>query len=181
MQTGVVNRVAKLNVGCGRDIRSDFVNLDVVQLPGVNVVHDLEAFPWPFEDSTFDEIHLINVLEHLPETIRTLEELHRISKPGATVIVRVPFWNSPDMLADPTHKKSFSERTLNFFDPDFPECKDRPYYSNARFKIERKYAYVRMRYYLKIGIPLLTIPLFFLARFMGAIVWVIEFKMTARK
>ena len=171
----------KLNVGCGKDIRSDCVNLDVANLPGVDVVHDLTKFPWPFEDGRFGSIELINVLEHLPDTIATLEELHRIARPDATVTIRVPFWNSPDMLADPTHKRSFSERTLNFFDPAFPECRDRPYYSSARFKIVRKSCYLRFFYYLKVSHPLLTRPLFFLARFLGAVVWVVEFEMRAIK
>lgn len=171
----------KLNVGCGKDIRPDFVNLDVAPLPGVDVVHDLTRKPWPFEDNRFDHIELINVLEHLPDTIGTLEELHRIARDGATLIVRVPFWNSPDMLADPTHKRSFSERTLNFFDPAFPECRDRPYYSSARFRIVRKSCYIRFFYYLRINNPLLTRALFFLARFAGAIVWVVEFDLVALK
>lgn len=171
----------KLNVGCGKDIRPDFVNLDVAPLPGVDVVHDLTQRPWPFENNRFDHIELINVLEHLPDTIGTLEEIHRIARNGATLIVRVPFWNSPDMLADPTHKRSFSERTLNFFDPAFPECRDRPYYSSARFRIVRKSCYVRFFYYLRINNPWLTRALFFLARFAGAIVWVVEFDLVALK
>lgn len=171
----------KLNVGCGKDIRPDFVNLDVAQLPGVDVVHDLTRKPWPFEHNQFDHIELINVLEHLPDTIGTLEELHRIAGNGATLIVRVPFWNSPDMLADPTHKRSFSDRTLNFFDPAFPECRDRPYYSSARFRIVRKSCYVRFFFYLRINNPLLTRALFFVARFAGAIVWVVEFELVALK
>jgi SAM-dependent methyltransferase len=180
-KNGMVKMKKKLNVGCGKDIREDFVNLDVVELPGVDVVHDLKSFPWPFEESQFDEIHMINVLEHLPETIKTIEELHRISKPGATLIIRVPYWNSPDMLADPTHKSAFSERTLNFFDPAFPECKDRPYYSTARFHIRRKYCYLKFFLYLKLGATILTRPAFFIARYLGAIVWVIEFHLVASK
>lgn len=171
----------KLNVGCGRDIRPDFVNLDVVSLPGVDVVHDLTCKPWPFEDNRFTHIELINVLEHLPDTIGILEELQRIARNGATIVIRVPFWNSPDMLADPTHKRSFSERTLNFFDPAFAECRDRPYYSSARFRIVRKSCYVRFFYYFRINNLWLTRALFFLARFFGGIVWVVEFDLVALK
>lgn len=171
----------KLNVGCGKDIRPDYVNLDVADLPGVDTVHDLTKFPWPFANNSFDAIELINVLEHLPDTIATLEELHRIARHDAEITVRVPFWNSPDMLADPTHKRSFSERTLNFFDPAYPECNDRPYYTSARFSIVRKSCYIKFFYYLKLGSPLLTKPLFFLARYLGAVVWVIEFDLRAVK
>lgn len=171
----------KLNVGCGNDIRKDYINLDVVNLPGVDVIHDLKIFPWPFEENIFEKIEIINVLEHLPETIETLEELHRIAKPNSKIIIRVPYWNSPDMLADPTHKRAFSERTLNFFDPSFSECISRPYYSTARFEIERKSCYIKFFYYLKINNKLLTKILFFFARYIGAFVWVIEFDLRAIK
>lgn len=171
----------KLNVGCGSDIRCDFINLDIAPLPGVDIVHDLAKLPWPFESNSFERIELINVLEHLPDTIGTMQELWRIAKPDATIILRVPFWNSPDMLADPTHKRAFSERTLNFFDPSYPECKDRPYYTSARFSIIHKYCYVRFFYYLRIDNQFLTRILFFIARFLGSIVWVLEFNLIALK
>jgi SAM-dependent methyltransferase len=171
----------KLNVGCGTDIKPDYINLDVADLPGVDIAHDLTRFPWPFGDNSFEKIQLINVLEHLPDTISTLEELHRIARPDAKIIVRVPYWNSPDMLADPTHKRAFSERTLDFFDPACPECRDRPYYSRARFKIARKSCYIKFFFYLKISLPVLTGLLFFLARYLGAVVWVIEFELRVIK
>lgn len=168
-------------MGCGTDIRSDYVNLDVAQLPGVDVVHDLTIYPWPFDTDTFEEIELINVLEHLADTVKTIEELHRIARPGAKIIIRVPFWNSPDMFADPTHKRFFSEKTLRFFDPKFPECKSRPYYSSARFEICSTYAYVRCIGYFKIISRVFTLPLFFLARHLCGVVWVVEFNLRAIK
>ena len=42
----------KLNIGCGRDIRPGFINLDLVAAPGVNVVHNIE-YPWRFEPQSF--------------------------------------------------------------------------------------------------------------------------------
>lgn len=44
----------KLNLGCGNDIREGWVNLDINKKEGVNVVHDLNEVPLPFEG-----IHLI--------------------------------------------------------------------------------------------------------------------------
>ena len=58
----------KLNIGCGKDIKPEFVNLDNVKLPGVNLVHDLDKFPWPFEDNSFEYIRAISVLEHLEDS-----------------------------------------------------------------------------------------------------------------
>ena len=66
----------RLNVGCGTDVRPDWVNLDIAPLPGVDVVHDLNDLPLPFEDERFAEIECRDVLEHLDYT-RLLRELHR--------------------------------------------------------------------------------------------------------
>jgi len=46
----------KLNIGCGKDLKEGYVNLDVVNYGG-NQIHDLNKFPYPFEENTFDEIY----------------------------------------------------------------------------------------------------------------------------
>ena len=53
----------KLNLGCGKDIKGGYINLDVVDYGG-NMIHDINTFPYPFEDNTFDEIfasHILNI------------------------------------------------------------------------------------------------------------------------
>src|SRR3989442_11205244 len=127
----------RLNAGCGHDVRPGWVNLDASPLPGVDVVHDLEQLPWPFPANQFDEIHLINVLEHLTDTIRIMEELYRIAAAKASLVIRVPYWNSPDAISDPTHKAVFNEHTFDFFDPTTRYGRERSYYTAARFRIRR--------------------------------------------
>ena len=128
---------SKLHLGCGDVIRDGWLNHDRAPLAGVDVVHDLREFPWPFEDGQFEEVHMKDVLEHLPDTIATLEELPRITKPGAKVYIGVPYWNSMVAFGDPTHVKSFNEFCFDFFDPTNWQCQARPYYSTARFYIRR--------------------------------------------
>ncbi len=131
----------KLNLACGTDIRRSspdtiWTNLDIAPLEGVDLVHDLRFFPWPIADDTFDEIVAYDIIEHLPDTIRTMEELWRILKPGGVVEFRIPYWNSIHSINDPTHIKLFNENTLGFFDVDSHLLKTRPYYSTARFTTE---------------------------------------------
>lgn len=140
-------KLKKLNIGCGHDVMDGWVNCDVSPLPGVDVCHDLGQFPWPFLDNSFDEIHAANVLEHLPDLIQTLEEVHRIAAPGAKIYFSVPYWNSFEAITDPTHKQPFNEYTFEFFDPSFSRCQNRFYYSKARFKIDR------IGYYMRPGSP----------------------------
>jgi SAM-dependent methyltransferase len=172
----------RLNVGCGHDIRPDWVNLDVAALSGVDVVHDLGVYPWPFPDSSFDEIEMINVLEHLPETVRTMEELHRISAPGCRLTIRVPFWNSPDNITDPTHAALFNEHTFDYFDPSTRHGRERGYYSTARFRIETIDFYVRVAgRYLRVTRRGPKAVLAGLARHFGGVIWVEEAVLRALK
>jgi hypothetical protein len=77
-----------------------------------------------------------NVLEHLPETTRTMEELWRIMQFSGKLFIGVPYWNSFEAWGDPTHEKLFSEEIFEFYDPTTWRGKDRAYYSKAKFKIE---------------------------------------------
>ncbi len=127
----------KLHLGCGHIIKEGWLNHDLVPLPGVDVVHDLRVFPWPFEDGQFEEVYADNVLEHLRDTVRTMEEIYRITKPGAKVFIGVPYWNSFEAWGDPTHERLFSEEIFEFFDPTTWRGKERSYYTNAKFRIDR--------------------------------------------
>lgn len=105
----------KLNLGCGRNIRNGYVNLDKVELDGVDVVHDLNTFPYPFDDNRFDEIYCSHVLEHVDDLIKVVEELHRITKPYGRIKVVAPYFASQGAFNDPTHKKFFTYKTFDYF------------------------------------------------------------------
>jgi SAM-dependent methyltransferase len=124
---------SKLHLGCGTIILPDHVNVDSAALPGVDIVHDLTIFPWPFEDQQFDEVILVDILEHLPSIIKTLEEIYRITKPNGKVLIRVPYYNSTDASADPTHIHVFNECSFDYFDPGKAMGQAREYYSTAKF------------------------------------------------
>jgi SAM-dependent methyltransferase len=106
----------KLNLGSGRDILPGFVNLDSVKMPGINVVHDLNRFPYPFKANTFDYIYASHILEHLNNLPAAFGELRRISKNGATIKIRVPFFPSMYAVSDPTHKHFFTYKTWDYFE-----------------------------------------------------------------
>lgn len=121
----------KLNLGCGNDIRTGWINLDISPLEGVDVVHDITQLPLPFDDDTFEFILCQDILEHL-EYIPLLKELHRILKKGGIVEIRVPHFSSRFNFIDPTHKKRFSIQTFDFF-TDVPLF-GRSYYFDFHFE-----------------------------------------------
>jgi len=126
-------KIINLNIGAGTDIRDKFINHDVVKLPGIDVVHDLNQYPWPWKDNSSDNIEILDVLEHLDNFVRAMEEIHRILKPGGIVLIRVPYWNHSCAYIDPTHKRGFHEQTFDFFDIKSKIYIQRGYYTKAKF------------------------------------------------
>lgn len=121
-----------LDVGCGTAKVNGAIGIDRVNLPGVDVVHDLNKFPWPFDSESFDAIYMNDIIEHLTDTIRVMEECYRLLKSGGRVYIRVVYWNHKYAFSDPTHVKFFSDISFEFF-----TGKRRSYYTKARFKLEK--------------------------------------------
>lgn len=120
-----------LDIGCGNRKIPGAVGLDRNLKSQADVIHDLDVFPYPFEDDHFDRICGIDVLEHVGDVIRTMEEIHRIGKPGAQVFLRVPHFTSTQAYGDPTHKHFFNTESLDYFCGGFPEY---AFYTQTRFK-----------------------------------------------
>jgi len=113
----------KLNAGCGRDIKKGWVNLDREKHEGVDIVHDLDNFPYPFEDSTFDEIWADQIMEHLDNPEKFVRELWRIAKPKAKVIIGTVHFSSPTVWGDITHKRPYQSDTFNAFNIKYKKSK----------------------------------------------------------
>ncbi|MCH7568275.1 MAG: class I SAM-dependent methyltransferase [Nanoarchaeota archaeon] len=135
----------KLNFGCGPDIKKStknekWINMDILKLPGIDVVHDFNKFPYPFKNNEFDVVYTSHVLEHMDDLIKVMKELKRICKPGAKIIIRVPHFSCGVSYRDPTHKRLFSYFTFEYFTED---C----FYGLPKFKIvKRKLNFTRLAF-----------------------------------
>jgi len=125
----------KLNLGCGSDILAGWVNVDRHPGGGVDQVVDLEALPWPWADSSVDEVRMKHVLEHLGrETeafLGVIKELWRVCADGAKVDITVPHPRHDAYLNDPTHVRPITEGTLKLFDQSFNREGQRKGYSST--------------------------------------------------
>ena len=112
----------KLNVGSGEKVLEGYINLDLYNAKGVDVVHDLNKLPYPFKDNTFDEILCSHVIEHLnpQQHIEVFKELHRISKPGAIITIKVPHFSAVISKTHLTHYKLFGFRTFDVICDNLP-------------------------------------------------------------
>ena len=104
----------KLNLGCGDGIKEEWVNLDIFERNGVDVVHDLNKLPLPFDNDKFDVVFCKDVLEHV-KYHPLINDIHRILKSGGLLIIRVPHFTSKSNYGDPTHINQFSAMTFRYF------------------------------------------------------------------
>jgi len=121
-------REVRLHLGCGKSILPGWVNLDARPLPGVDVVFDLDdcaRTPLPFPDDSVDEILASHVIEHLSRPLPFMQELHRVAKPGARAVFRVPYGASDEAFEDPTHVRPYFVNSFGFF--------SQPYYWRADY------------------------------------------------
>jgi SAM-dependent methyltransferase len=123
-----------LELGCGRTKHPNAVGIDRISLPGVDVVHDLNRSPYPFEDNTFDEVYAIHVIEHLDSVLAVMEEIHRITRPNARVVIITPHHSDAISWQDPTHKWHLNSYSFSYFEPSYHTN----YYTTARFRIKSK-------------------------------------------
>ena len=118
--------VKKLNLGSGEDRREGYINIDWNELAKPDVIHDLNKFPYPFADDTFDRVEASHVLEHLDRPFLVMRELHRILKPGGELLVRVPHFSRGFTHAEHSHG----------FDISFPQYFNKHFTSSGYLGFE---------------------------------------------
>lgn len=121
-----------LDVGCGSKKHPGATGIDLSADTDADVVHDLDATPWPLDGDSFDQILLQDVIEHLRDPYAVFAELHRVGRAGARVHLRTPHFSSVLAYSDPTHVHFFAaEAIAGLAEPGFA------HYSAVRFRVVR--------------------------------------------
>lgn len=122
-----------LELGCGNRKTPGAIGVDINPASAADVIHDLDVFPYPFRDDEFERIVCHDVLEHVADFVRTMEEIWRIARPGAHIDVHGPFMSSVNYFSDPTHRRAFTSHSFDYFIPG--SMAHRYGYSKATFRL----------------------------------------------
>lgn len=106
-----------LDLGCGNNKIPGATGIDHSPSSAADIVHDLDSFPYPLEKDRFDAVFCHNILEHVADVPRVMEEVWRTARNGAEVEIISPFPSSRWLYADPTHRRAFISKSFDFFIP----------------------------------------------------------------
>ncbi|MBK9169429.1 MAG: class I SAM-dependent methyltransferase [Bryobacterales bacterium] len=120
-----------LDVGCGVKTYPGAVGVDRNPDVRPDVLWDLDSFPYPFEESSFDSVRAIHVIEHLGDVIKAMEEFHRLLRPGGRLRIETPHYTDFSSFCDPTHRWHLTSFSFRYFGEDHAGF---GYYSRCRFR-----------------------------------------------
>jgi len=123
-----------LDIGCGKRKVTDSIGVDIDLSVGADVVHNLNQFPYPFEQDEFDEVHIRETLCVLDYPISVMEEVYRILKNKGKVIVAQPYFRSVWNYVDPQIKHFGTAHSFAFYDPDDAIRKRYGYHTEVSFR-----------------------------------------------
>jgi SAM-dependent methyltransferase len=124
----------KLNLGsCDREFPG-YTSVDIC--PPADIIADL-ARPWPWEDSSIDEIRAYDIIEHLPNKQHTMNEAWRVLRHGGRFDIDVPTTDGRGAWQDPTHVSYWNRNSFLYYTAGdaHRERFGRHYGVHARFKV----------------------------------------------
>tara|TARA_A100001011_G_scaffold365653_1_gene417520 strand:+ start:146 stop:679 length:534 start_codon:yes stop_codon:yes gene_type:complete len=125
-----------LNLGSGQKNYNKGIRLDINPDVNPDVLHDLNKFPYPFENNTFDAITMDNVIGELNNLWKVMDEVYRITKVGGEIVISVPYFRSSYAFIHPNIKSFFTIQSFDYFDPE-NELHTKYKYTKSTFRVEK--------------------------------------------
>ena len=119
----------RVDLACGDTKKEGYIGVDIIETASTDIVHDLNQYPWPFEDNSVDEIHCSNYIEHIPHDIHNedgrdgliqfMDEMYRILKPEGSARIVAPHYKHERAYGDPTHIRYIGDWSFLYWSRDW--------------------------------------------------------------
>src|SRR5437764_5330029 len=126
-----MSRLRTLDVGCGINKYPGAIGIDRNRATKADVLCDLDRIPYPFADNSFDQLRAIHVIEHVSDVIRSMEEFHRLVRPGGRIRIETPHYTDFSSFCDPTHRWHLNTFSFRYFGENNAGF---GYYSQCKFR-----------------------------------------------
>lgn len=124
-------RLRILDVGCGINKYPGAIGVDRNPASRADVLCDLDRFPYPFRDGSFDEIRVVHVIEHVADVVAAVEEFHRLARDSGRILIVTPHYTDFSSFCDPTHRWHLNSFSFRYFGDDHGGF---GYYSTRRLR-----------------------------------------------
>jgi predicted SAM-dependent methyltransferase len=104
-----------LELGCGPNKTSGNIGIDRLDLPGVDIIADLEEGLPFLPANSVDCIYSKSFLEHVDHLDLLMREIWRVLKPEGEMCAFVPHFSNPFFYSDYTHKHFCGLYTFEYF------------------------------------------------------------------
>lgn len=122
----------KYNLGCGKNRKKGYVNVDIDEKVNPDIIEDVTITPWIWaKRDSAERIEMDNLAEHLQPFIEVAKECHWVLKNGGILWIKSPFLNCNGLsdyhvflasmivcFTDPTHVRYFTTGTFDYFDSE---------------------------------------------------------------
>jgi hypothetical protein len=106
-----------LDLGSGRCPREGMFSVDCREIPGVDIVADLNENLQSIPDESVNHIYSHHAFEHVENLAGLMKEIYRISSRECIIEIIVPHFSNTYSYSDPTHVRFFGLFSFYYFSP----------------------------------------------------------------
>lgn len=106
----------QLNLGAAKTYIPGFVNIDIHASAEVSLDLGVDRLPLP--DDSVSTVVSHHTLEHVPDYLFALAEIHRVLEHDGELLLSLPYATlTENHMVNPYHRHNFTEHSFDFFDP----------------------------------------------------------------
>lgn len=128
----------KYNLGSGVDAPPGYVNVDLHEGPGIDMIQDLNEKGWGERLYPASEIICTDVVEHLDDSLAFMAECWDALLPGAVMRLKICGEHNITRWRDPTHKRPYRADSFDILDPDTDIGYRYRHYADKKWRILKR-------------------------------------------
>lgn len=109
-----------LDIGCGWRKVEGAVSIDIRSQTNPTICCDADVDGkvirfFPFQDNVFDEVYILQTIDHFKNIVQIMKEVQRVAKGGAKLVITVAHVSSLYSWSDPVHQLHLTSRSFLCF------------------------------------------------------------------
>ncbi len=110
----IPHRLSKIDLCGAHSCPPGYTPIDMVDGGPGSLVADLNG-RWPLEDNSVGVIRAHDALEHLRDSVHTMNEAYRVLAPGGFMLTMTPSTDGPGAWCDPTHVSFWNRYSWRYY------------------------------------------------------------------